>query len=65
MLKKKNEKVLDAVEGSHSLSLDIETTIEFRNSGGAYLPGLDDNFVADRTVIFPMVSVLPERSSLA
>ncbi|KAH7399247.1 hypothetical protein BKA66DRAFT_406763 [Pyrenochaeta sp. MPI-SDFR-AT-0127] len=50
LLSKKKEKVLDAVEGSRALSLDVETTIEFRSGGGAYLPGLDDNFVADRTV---------------
>lgn len=57
LLKKKNEKVLDTVEGHNALSLDVETTIEFQNGGGAYLPGLDDNFVADRTVIFPMVNM--------
>ena len=45
------------VEGRHALSVDVETTLEFLNGGGAYLPGLDDNFVADRTVTFPMVSV--------
>jgi hypothetical protein len=55
MLKKKSQKMLSAIEGSHGLSVDVETTIEFQNGGGAYLPGLDDNFVADRTVTFPMV----------
>jgi hypothetical protein len=55
LLKKTKQTVLDAVEGSHALSIDVDTTIEFQNGGGAYLPGLDDNFVADRTVTFPMV----------
>ncbi|KAL5121379.1 hypothetical protein ACEQ8H_000847 [Pleosporales sp. CAS-2024a] len=55
LLKKKSQKVLDAVEGQHALSVDVDTTIEFQNGGGAYLPGLDDNFVADRTVTFPMI----------
>ena len=55
LLKKKNEKILDAIEGDRGLSVDVETTIEFNSGGGAYLPGLDDNFVADRTVTFPMV----------
>lgn len=55
LLKKKSQKVLDAVEGRQSLSLDVDTTIEFQNGGGAYLPGLDDNFISDRTVTFPMV----------
>lgn len=57
-LKKKGEKVLSAVDGGNSLAVDVETTIEFVQGGGAYLPGLDDNFVADRTVTFPMVCLL-------
>jgi hypothetical protein len=57
MLKKKSQKMMSAIEGSHGLSVDVETTIEFQNGGGAYLPGLDDNFVADRTVTFPMVGL--------
>ncbi|KAH8733039.1 hypothetical protein GQ44DRAFT_766103 [Phaeosphaeriaceae sp. PMI808] len=57
-LKKKSQKVLSAVEGSHGLSLDVETTIEFQQGGGAYLPGLDDNFVADRLVTFPMIHMV-------
>jgi hypothetical protein len=55
LLKKTKQKILDAIEDSHALSVDVETTIEFSSGGGAYLPGLDDNFVADRTVTFPMV----------
>jgi hypothetical protein len=55
LLKKKQQKILDAIEGQHALSVDVDTTIEFQNGGGAYLPGLDDNFVSDRTVTFPMV----------
>ena len=55
LLKKTKEKVLNVIESSNGLSVDMETTIEFTNGGGAYLPGLDDNFVTDRTVTFPMV----------
>lgn len=55
LLKKTKQAMLDAVEGDGGLSVDVETTIEFGSGGGAYLPGLDDNFVADRTVTFPMV----------
>jgi hypothetical protein len=62
LLKKTKQTVLDAVEGSHALSVDVDTTIEFQNGGGAYLPGLDDNFVADRTVTFPMVRAEAEES---
>jgi hypothetical protein len=55
-LKKKAEKVLNVVEASNALVLETSTTLEFVSSGGAYLPGLDDNFLADRTVTFPIVS---------
>ncbi|KAI4631930.1 uncharacterized protein J4E87_002637 [Alternaria ethzedia] len=58
LLKKTKEKVLNAIEGGNGLSIDVETTIEFVNGGGAYLPGLDDNFVTDRTVTFPMVHMV-------
>ena len=57
LLKKTKQNILDVVEGSRALSVDVETTIEFSNGGGAYLPGLDDNFVADHTVTFPMVRI--------
>lgn len=56
LLKKKEEKFLDAVEAPNALAVEVETTIEFVLGGGAYLPGLDDNFLADRTVTFPVVS---------
>lgn len=55
VLKKKEEKILSCIEGSNAISADVETTLEFITGGGAYLPGLDDNFLADRTVSFPMV----------
>lgn len=58
LLKKKGEKVLSAIEGANALSLDVETTLEFITGGGAYLPGLDDNFVADRTVTFPTIHMV-------
>lgn len=54
-LTKKSEKVLSAVEGEGSLCLEVDTTIEFLLGGGTILPGLDDNFLADRMVFFPMV----------
>jgi hypothetical protein len=54
-LKKKKEEFLDVVEGQDALAAEVETTIEFLTGGGAYLPALDDNFLADRTVTFPIV----------
>jgi hypothetical protein len=61
-LQKKKEEFLDIVEGQSALATEVETTIEFLTSGGAYLPGLDDNFLADRTVTFPIVRFPPQGS---
>lgn len=58
VVKKKQEKVLSTIEGDNAICLDVETTLEFRTGGGAYLPGLDDNFLTDRVVTFPVVSIL-------
>jgi hypothetical protein len=55
LLTKKKENVINAVEGADSVSLEVDTTIEFVSGGGALLPGLDDNFLADKVVSFPMV----------
>lgn len=54
-LKKKEEKFLDVVEGANALAVEAHTTLEFQTGGGAYLPSLDDNFLADRIVTFPIV----------
>lgn len=54
-IKKKSEKVLDVVDGTSSLALETELTVEFLTGGGAYLPGIDDNFLADREVTFLVV----------
>ncbi|KAF3344853.1 hypothetical protein VD0002_g7489 [Verticillium dahliae] len=51
-LKKHQEDILDVVEGRDALAAEIETALEFVTSGGAYLPGLDDNFLADQKVYF-------------
>ena len=54
-VKKKGDKILSIVETPDTLVLDVETTLEFATGGGAYLPSLDDNFLADRVVTFPTV----------
>ena len=56
LLKRKREEVLHVIESSNALCLEMDTTIEFVQGGGAYLPGLDDNFLADQVVDLPMVS---------
>ena len=58
VLKKKEEKIMNCIQGADDACLDIEITLEFLTGGGAYLPGLDDNFVADRVVTFPMVNMI-------
>ncbi|KAH8692199.1 hypothetical protein BGW36DRAFT_431421 [Talaromyces proteolyticus] len=58
IVKKKADKVLDAIEAPGSVVLEIETTVEFVSGGGAYLPSLDDNFLADRVVTFPTVHIV-------
>ena len=55
VLTKKGEKILSCIEGCDALCLDVETTLEFIAGGGAYLPGLDENFLVDRAVTFPIV----------
>ncbi|KAJ5097718.1 hypothetical protein N7456_008439 [Penicillium angulare] len=58
IVKKKSENVINAIEASDSLVLDIETTLEFLEGGGAYLPSLDDNFLADRVVTIPTLHIV-------
>lgn len=55
-IKKKKENCLHVVEGNNAIAAEMETTLEFVISGGAYLPGLDDNFLTDRTVNLVVVS---------
>lgn len=47
---------LNVIEGDNALCVETESTIQFLLGGSAYLPGLDDNFLADRTVTLPIVS---------
>lgn len=54
-IKKKSEKIIDVVDGSSSLAVETELTLEFLTGGGGYLPGIDDNFLADREVTFLVV----------
>lgn len=55
-IKKKKEDLLSVVEGQNDLAVQTELSLEFQNSGGAYLPGLDDQFLSDRTVFIAVVS---------
>jgi hypothetical protein len=56
IVKKKTEDIINAIESSDSLVLDIETTLEFLENGGAYLPSLSEDYLADRVVTIPTVN---------
>ena len=55
-IKKKKEVALYAIEGQNAIALEADTALEFVSSGGPFLPGLDDNFLSDKTVVLPIVS---------
>ena len=55
-INKRIEKVISSVVTADSLVLEVETEFEFVTSGANYLPGLDDNFLADHVVLLPIVS---------
>ncbi|KAI1373607.1 hypothetical protein F4677DRAFT_211800 [Hypoxylon crocopeplum] len=57
-LRKKKEEFLFAVEGQNAIAAEVETVLEFVTGGGPYLPGLDDNFLADRTVYLPITHIV-------
>lgn len=54
-LTKKSETFLNVVESANSLCVETETTLEFLYGGGTYLPGMDDNFLADKVVTMMIV----------
>ncbi|KAI0882700.1 uncharacterized protein GGS22DRAFT_39501 [Annulohypoxylon maeteangense] len=57
-LKKTKQEFLSVVEGQNVIAAEVDTVLEFATGGGAYLPGLDDNFVADRTVYLPIIHIV-------
>lgn len=57
-LQKKDEKVLSTIEGDHGVCVETETTLQFTSGGGAFLPGIDENLLDEKTVVFPMVHVV-------
>lgn len=55
-VRKKKQHVLSLLQSDDTLVLEVDTALEFQTSGGAYLPGLDDNFLTDRTAYLHIVS---------
>ncbi|KAI1807685.1 hypothetical protein F4811DRAFT_505609 [Daldinia bambusicola] len=57
-LKKKKIEFLSVIEGRNAIAAEVDTVLEFVISGGPYLPGLDDNFLADRTVYIHIMHIV-------
>lgn len=55
-IKKEKDEIITVVEGQDALAVQTELSLEFQDNGGAYLPGLDDQFLYDRVVHIPVVS---------
>ncbi|KAH0384214.1 hypothetical protein KCU89_g17306, partial [Aureobasidium melanogenum] len=58
VLKKKSENVLGSNGSSDGAVVETETTFEFMRGGGAILPQMDDNMLADSIATLPMVHVV-------
>ncbi|KAL2834728.1 hypothetical protein BJY01DRAFT_224111 [Aspergillus pseudoustus] len=58
IIKTNSQNVIDAVQGSNALSLDVETSVQFVTGGGAYLPNLDETFLLDRVAKFPTIHIV-------
>ncbi|KAK7206865.1 hypothetical protein BZA70DRAFT_275231 [Myxozyma melibiosi] len=52
---KRAEEIMSAHAAADSIVLETVTTIEFVNGTGAYVQGLDKNFVVDNTVVVPII----------
>ena len=61
IVEKQSEEIINVIESSNALCLDIEVTLKF-NGGGAYLPAMDDNFLADSVANISMVNSPRSRS---
>ncbi|KAI1843375.1 hypothetical protein JX265_006201 [Neoarthrinium moseri] len=57
-IKKKKQEFLTVIEGQNAVAIEVHTVLEFVTSGGSYLPGLDDNFLADHTVDLPVTHIV-------
>lgn len=57
-VKKKKQEVLSTIEGQFDAAIEVDTVLEFVTGGASYLPGLDDNFLADRTVYLPIMHIV-------
>jgi len=54
---KKDEKVLSVIESANGVCLETETTLQFQNGGGTYLPGMDENLLDERIVTLSLIHI--------
>ncbi|POR36560.1 Uncharacterized protein TPAR_03219 [Tolypocladium paradoxum] len=57
-VKKKKQDALQVIEGRNAIAVEVDTALEFQTSGGAYLPGLDDNFLTDRVAYLAIMHIV-------
>lgn len=57
VVKKKSENVLSSYGSSDGAVIETETIFEFIRGGGAILPQMDDNMLADSLASLPMVGI--------
>ncbi|PSR91903.1 hypothetical protein BD289DRAFT_429854 [Coniella lustricola] len=57
-IKKEKDDIINVVEGHDALAVQTELSLEFQDNGGAYLPGLDDQFLYDRVVHIPVLHIV-------
>ncbi|KAL2818136.1 hypothetical protein BJX63DRAFT_419398 [Aspergillus granulosus] len=58
IIKTNSQTIIDVVQGSNALSLDVDTSVQFVTGGGAYLPNLDETFLLDRVAKFPTIHIV-------
>ncbi|KAG5974221.1 hypothetical protein E4U55_008278 [Claviceps digitariae] len=51
----KKQELLNLVDGQSVIAAEVDTALEFQTSGGAYLPGLEDNFLSDRVAYLSII----------
>jgi hypothetical protein len=58
LLEKKEEKILNTIAGQDGLCLETETVLQFKQGGGAFLPGMDENLLDEKIVTMPVMHMV-------
>ncbi|KAG6014339.1 hypothetical protein E4U54_005489 [Claviceps lovelessii] len=57
-VKIKKQDLINVVDGQSVIAAEVDTALEFQTSGGAYLPGLEDNFLSDRVAYLSIIHIV-------